>query len=64
MSPIWLCEFLLNKITGPIFRASPLRTEIPLNITGEVSAGTGLTWDKLNHTYEFVRNMTQSWPKK
>lgn len=61
MSPIWLIEFAVNKITGPIFRATPLRTEIPLNITGEVAAGTGLTWDKLTHTLAFVKNMTKNW---
>jgi thiaminase len=61
MSPIWLAEFLINKVTGPIFKATPLKTEIPLNITGEVAAGTGLTWEKLTHTFEFVKNMTQNW---
>lgn len=61
MSPIWLAEFLINKVTGPIFKATPLKTEIPLNITGEVAAGTGLTWEKLSHTFEFVKNMTQNW---
>ena len=54
MSPIWLAEFMINKALGPIFRATPLKAEIPLNITGEVAAGTGLTWEKLPHTYEFV----------
>ena len=61
MSPIWLAEFMINKALGPIFRATPLKTEIPLNITGEVAAGTGLTWEKLTHTYEFVQNMTENW---
>lgn len=61
MSPIWLIEFAVNKITGPIFKATPLRTEIPLNVTGEVAAGSGLTWDKLTHTVAFVRNMTKNW---
>ena len=42
MSPIWLGEYLINKVTGPIFRATPLHTEIPLNISGEVAAGTVL----------------------
>jgi hypothetical protein len=58
MSPIWLAEFLINKITGPIYKATGLKTEIPLNITGEAAAGTGLTWEKLTHTFEFVKNMT------
>jgi thiaminase len=61
MSPIWLLEYLINKVTGPIFRATPLKTEIPLNVTGEVAAGTGLTWEKLTHTFEFVKNMTENW---
>ena len=61
MSPVWLVEYLINKVTGPIFKATPLKTEIPLNITGEVAAGSGLTWEKLNHTFEFVKNMTQNW---
>ena len=45
MSPIWLGEYLINKVTGPIFKATPLKTEIPLNIIGEVAVGSGLTWD-------------------
>lgn len=61
MSPIWLVEFLINQITGPIFKLTPLKTEIPLNITGEVASGSGLTWEKLNHTFEFVKNMTKNW---
>jgi hypothetical protein len=61
MSPIWLTEFLINKVTSPFFRASPLKTEIPLNITGEVAAGSGMTWEKLSHTFEFVKNMTKNW---
>lgn len=61
MSPIWVFEYLINKITGPLFKATSLRTEIPLNITGEVAAGTGLTWEKLTHTFEFVKNMTENW---
>jgi hypothetical protein len=61
MSPIWLAEYLINKVTGPIFKATSLQTEIPLNITGEVAAGTGLTWEKLTHTFEFVKNMTKNW---
>jgi hypothetical protein len=61
MSPIWLAEYLFNKVTGPIFKATPLMTAIPLNITGEVAAGSGLTWEKLSHTFEFVKNMTQNW---
>lgn len=61
MSPIWLVEYIINQITGPIFKATRLKTEIPLNISGEVAAGTGLTWDKLTHTFEFVKNMTQNW---
>jgi hypothetical protein len=61
MSPVWALEFIINKVTGPIFKATPLKTEIPLNITGEVAAGTGLTWQKLSHTFEFVKNMTKNW---
>ena len=61
MSPIWVVEYLINSVTGPIFKATSLKTEIPLNITGEVAAGTGLTWDKLTHTFEFVKNMTKNW---
>lgn len=61
MSPIWLAELVINKVTGPLFKNSPLRTEIPLNVTGEVAQGSGLTWDKLTHTFEFVKNMTKNW---
>jgi hypothetical protein len=61
MSPVWLTEYLINKVTGPFFKASPLKTEIPLNITGEVAAGSGMTWEKLSHTFEFVKNMTKNW---
>lgn len=61
MSPIWLAEYLINRVTGPIFKATSLKTEIPLNLTGEVAAGSGLTWDKLTHTFEFVKNMTKNW---
>lgn len=61
MSPIWLAEHLINKVTGPIFKSTPLNVEIPLNVTGEVAAGSGLTWEKLTHTFEFVQNMTQNW---
>ena len=64
MSPIWLFEYLINRVTGPIFRRTPLRTEIPLNITGEVAAGSGLTWNKLTHTFDFVKNMTENWEIK
>ena len=61
MSPVWLVESLINRVTGPIFRRTPLKTEIPLNVTGEVAGGSGLTWEKLTHTFEFVKNMTQNW---
>ena len=61
LSPIWLGEYVINKLTGPFFRATPLKTEVPLNITGHVASGSDLTWDKLTHTFEFVKNMTRSW---
>ena len=61
MSPIWLVEFAFNKLTAPLWKLSPLKVPIPLNITGEVASGSGLTWDKLTHTFEFVKNMTQTW---
>ena len=61
MSPIWLIEYLINQVTGPIYKATPLKTAIPLNVSGEVAAGSGLTWDKLTHTFEFVKNMTKTW---
>nr|WAK84894.1 hypothetical protein [Amicula sp. isolate GU52X-4 cfCalB7] len=63
LSPIWFMEYCINKITGPIFKASPLKTEIPLNLVGEITDGSGLTWDKLSHTYEFVQKMTKNWDK-
>jgi len=63
MSPIWLLEYAINKVTGPIFRLTPLKTEIPLNVTGEVAAGSGMTWEKLTHTFEFVNNMTKNWER-
>ena len=63
LSPIWLGEYVINKLTGPIFRATPLNTEIPLNITGHVASGSDLTWDKLTHTFEFVQNITEYWNK-
>jgi hypothetical protein len=41
--------------------ATSLTSQIPpLNITGEVAAGTGLTSEKLSHTFEFVKNMTKN----
>ena len=61
MSPVWLVEFMFNKATGHFFKRTSLKTEIPLNITGEVAKGSGLTWDKLNHTYQFVNDMTKNW---
>lgn len=61
MSPIWCLEALFNKVAGPIYKKTSLKTEIPLNITGEVAAGSGLTWDKLTHTFEFVKNMSENW---
>ena len=61
MSPVWVVEFIINKTPGPIFRAASLWTEIPLNVTGEVAKGSGMAWDKLNHTYQFVNNMTKNW---
>ena len=61
MSPVWLVEFLINKATGPIFRSTFLRTEISLNITGEVTKGSGLTGDKITHTYKFITDMTKDW---
>ena len=61
MSPLWLSEYLINKVMGPVYKATPLKVEVPLNITGEVAAGTGLTWEKLSHTFEFVKNMTKNW---
>ena len=64
LSPIWLCEYCINKVAGPLFKRTPLKTEIPLNVTGEISAGSGLTWNKLNHTFEFVKNMTKNWDEK
>ena len=61
MSPIWFFEHLINKVTEPIFRATPLKTEIPLNVTDKDASGLGLTWEKLSHTFEFVKNMTENW---
>ena len=61
MSPIWLIEFAINKLTGSIFKATPFKTTIPLNATVEVATGTGLTREKLTHTFEFVKNMTKNW---
>ena len=63
MSPIWLVESVLNAVTAKIYQNSPLKVAIPLNITGEVAMGSGLTWDKLNHTVEFVQNMSKNWAK-
>jgi len=61
MSPIWCLEYLFNKGTAKIWESSPLRVSIPLYITGEVTAGSGLTWDKLNHTFVFVQKMSENW---
>jgi hypothetical protein len=61
MFPIWVAEYLINKVTGPIFKATSLKTEILLNIIGEVALGSGLTWEKLSNTFEFVQNMTENW---
>jgi hypothetical protein len=61
MSPIWGLEYLFNKMTAPLWKKTPVRVPIPLNVTGEVASGSGLTWDKLNHTFNFVQNMTKNW---
>ena len=61
LSPIWCVEYVINKIAAPFWRRSPVRVVIPLNITGHVASGSGLTWDKLNHTFNFVQNMTKTW---
>ena len=60
MSSIWLIEYCFNKVTGPIFLATPLKTPIPLHISGEMVSGSGLTWEKLTHIFEFVQNMTKN----
>jgi len=26
-----------------------------------VGVGTGLSWEKLTHTFEFIKTMTQNW---
>jgi len=59
MSPVWLAKYVINKLTGPIFKVTSLRTEIPLNFTGEVAKGSGITWDTLNHTVKFIANMSK-----
>ena len=54
MSPVWLVEFLVNKVTGPIFKAIALKTKIPLNIIGPVPWNSGLICEKLNYTFTFI----------
>lgn len=61
MSPIWGLEYILNQVTAPLWKRSPVKVPIPLNISGEVASGYGLTWDKLTHTFNFVQNMTKNW---
>jgi len=60
MSPVWLVEFVINKATAQLCKMSPLKVPIPLNITREVESGAALTGDKLNYTFDFVKNMTKS----
>lgn len=57
LSPIWVLEFILNKITGQFYKRWN-QTPVPLNIVGEINSGTGLTWKQLNHTYKFIQDMT------
>jgi hypothetical protein len=57
LSPLWLVESIYNGITGPFFEKSPLHVKIPLNVTGQVIAGSGLTWDRIGHICEFVKVM-------
>lgn len=55
LSPIWAIEYGFNFVTGNIFKV-----KVPLNVVGEVSAGSGLSWDQLKHTSKFVRDMKKS----
>lgn len=54
-------ETLINKALAPLWKRTPLKIDIPLNISGEVASGSGLTWDKLSHTTQFINNMTKNW---
>jgi hypothetical protein len=53
LSPIWLVETVLNKLTGNISKKLG-QTPVPLNITGEIVNGIGLSWKQLDFIYKFV----------
>ena len=61
MSLIWVLEYVRNKATELIFKRTFFKAEIPLNVTGQVVSRSGLTWDKLSHTFDFGKNMTKNW---
>jgi len=48
-------------VATPFWKATPVKISILLNTTGEVASGSGLTWDKLSRTFNFVHNMTKTW---
>lgn len=59
LSPIWLFETIINKTTRQ-FSKRFNQASIPINIVGEISSGTGLTWRQLSHTFSFVRAMVDN----
>ena len=59
LSPIWLVETVLNKMTSSIHKRFN-QVPIPINVVGEIRFGPGLTWKQLDHTRLFVREMTNN----
>ncbi|MGL5135565.1 MAG: hypothetical protein ACRC78_23810, partial [Planktothrix sp.] len=59
LSPIWLLETFLNKITSLIDKRFN-QVPIPINVVGEIQFGPGLTWKQLKHTTIFVKEMVNN----
>lgn len=58
LSPIWVSEFVITKI---VRKVSGNKTLIPLNISGEMVDGCGLTWDKFSFIRKSVKILTENW---
>jgi|JI10StandDraft_1071094.scaffolds.fasta_scaffold73942_3 hypothetical protein len=59
LSPVWLLETVLNKITSPIHKRFN-QVPVPINIISEIKFGHGLTWKQLDHTSLFVKEMANN----
>lgn len=59
LSPIWLIETVINKLSGMISKNFN-QTPIPLNITGEIINGVGLSWKQLDYIHKFVMEIADN----